>query len=71
MRNSSDDPKLFNPYCWPPFWRRAFVLTFPISAPIYVLLCGLAIAAAVMIYLPVMFFGRLWHGDREWEPGKR
>tara|TARA_R100001244_G_scaffold2541_3_gene3968 strand:+ start:2321 stop:2530 length:210 start_codon:yes stop_codon:yes gene_type:complete len=47
---------------WPVRWRRAFLLTFPISVPIYVLCIGVYAFGAAMIGF-VEWIGQMWRSS--------
>jgi hypothetical protein len=50
---------LLRPRSWPVFWRRAFLLTFPVSLPVWLVIwlfsCA-AIVVCIVILLPAWLF---------------
>lgn len=54
------DPEWWMPAAWPLFWRRAFLLTLPISGPLWVALiiasCLVLMVLALVIGLPAAGF---------------
>lgn len=57
---------LEGPIHWPRRARRIFVLTLPISGPLYLALCCillLGLAAAATVLGPIIWIGRIWHGE--------
>lgn len=61
------DPEiLLAPIRWPDKWRKLFVLTLPVSGPLWfagllVFLMGCAVAAIVL--LPIVAIVELWRGE--------
>lgn len=51
---------------WPQFWRRLFLLTFPISAPALIagwLLVVCLMLVLVLVYIPFHLAYWLWTGE--------
>lgn len=56
---SNDGPDFWMPKAWPLFWRRAFLLTLPVSGPIWLAvvgLCAVTMVFAIFLVLPVAGF---------------
>lgn len=64
-------PLTINPMTWPQFWRRAFLLTLPISGPLYVAGLLSAVAAFSVFFfvavIPIAFAISLWTGRNMFE----
>lgn len=57
-----NDPEWFEPKGWPLFWRRAFLLTAPISFPLYL---AAWVVGMVVFIIAVIFVGApLWFFER-------
>lgn len=59
---------LDKPHQWPKKWRRLFVLTLPISGPLWLATLGVIFFACliiVLILIPIMGIINLWEGSPE------
>lgn len=56
---------------WPQWLRRLFVITLPVSAPLWLALCGLyllCLLAGLIILAPIAAIMTMWYGKHK--PGK-
>lgn len=74
VRDEEDDwfvkmIELPNVYEWPVKWRHVFVLTLPVSGPlwvVYVILLGSLLMVGTILLLPVVGLMALWNGEDKW-----
>lgn len=64
--------EFFRPGTWPRKWRRWFLLTLPVSGPLYILVWMVIVLGVVVVcltILPAMFAGdavkRMWNEPDE------
>lgn len=67
-------PEWWMPAAWPVFWRRAFLITLPVSGLLWlaaVVVCGVGAMLIAMCALPIIWIVEL--KDRLWDaqPGER
>ena len=69
-----DEPEIWMPQAWPLFWRRAFLVTLPMSGPIWfsgVLVCGLLTMTLCACFIPFWLLAGLKESIWDRRPNER